>query len=139
MHTEIGSENPLANGQIGKLRAQLNVLIVTFQSDLQFILVLLTWYVVNSPLPNKCVVGFPAITFIWPLHGLSKFSVHRRLILEFKIYIWMLINSLLLIKSKVPLLGINHVFTVSITFFLSKNYFTENDPFSYLNKLICDS
>ncbi len=52
MHKEIGCENPLANVQIGKLRAHLNVLIVTFQSDPQF-----SWKLLNYQITLALLVS----------------------------------------------------------------------------------
>ncbi len=45
MHTEIVCENSLANVQIGKFHAQLNVFNVAFQSDPQFLWKLLNYYI----------------------------------------------------------------------------------------------
>ncbi len=45
MHMEIGCENPLANVYISKLRTQLYVFNVTFQSDPQLSWKLLNYYI----------------------------------------------------------------------------------------------
>ncbi len=72
MHTEIGCENLLANVQIGKLRAQLNVYNVTFQSDPQFSWKLLNYYItlallsmagvpIKASLMNGNLIGMKSI------------------------------------------------------------------------------
>ena len=59
MHTDIGCENPLANNQIGKLRTQLNVFNVTFQSDPQLSWKLFDYYITLALFSMAGVLSHP--------------------------------------------------------------------------------